>query len=330
MIGRRLIGAVPVLLGISFIVFLLMHLAPGDPVYLLLGENATPDDVARVRHEWGLDQPLLAQYWQFISRALVGDFGRSLKFGEPVMKLVLERLPATVELATVSLIVAILISIPIGVYSAIKRDTLVDHAGTSLALVGISLPNFWLGIMLIYFLGGRWNLLPVAGRIEYGMEVHAVTGFYLLDSLLAGNPAAFWSALKHLLMPAITLGTALAAITTRITRSSVLEVMRQDYVMTARAKGLSETAVIWRHILRNALITVVTILGLQLGALLNGSVITETVFSYPGIGDLLIQSIAVRDYRLTQVLILLFGVVYFVVNLLVDVVYTVIDPRIKL
>jgi ABC-type dipeptide/oligopeptide/nickel transport system permease component len=330
MIGRRLIGAVPVLLGISFIVFLLMHLAPGDPVYLLLGENATPDDVARVRHEWGLDQPLLAQYWQFISRALVGDFGRSLKFGEPVMKLVLERLPATVELASVSLIVAVLISIPIGVYSAIKRDTLVDHAGTSLALVGVSLPNFWLGIMLIYFLGGRWNLLPVAGRIEYGMEVHAITGFYLLDSLLAGNLAAFWSALKHLLMPAITLGTALAAITTRITRSSVLEVMRQDYVMTARAKGLSETAVIWHHILRNALITVVTILGLQLGALLNGSVITETVFSYPGIGDLLIQSIAVRDYRLTQVLILLFGVVYFVVNLLVDVVYTVIDPRIKL
>ncbi|HTM10294.1 MAG TPA: ABC transporter permease [Verrucomicrobiae bacterium] len=330
MIGRRLIGAVPVLLGISFIVFLLMHLAPGDPVYLLLGENATPDDVARVRHEWGLDQPLLAQYWQFISRALVGDFGRSLKFGEPVMKLVLERLPATVELASVSLIVAVLISIPIGVYSAIKRDTLVDHAGTSLALVGVSLPNFWLGIMLIYFLGGRWNLLPVAGRIEYGIDIHAVTGFYLLDSLLAGNLTAFWSALKHLLMPALTLGTALAAITTRITRSSVLEVMRQDYVMTARAKGLSETAVIWHHILRNALITVVTILGLQLGALLNGSVITETVFSYPGIGDLLIQSIAVRDYRLTQVLILLFGVVYFVVNLLVDVVYTVIDPRIKL
>ena len=330
MIGRRLIGAVPVLLGISFIVFLLMHLAPGDPVYLLLGENATPEDAARVRHEWGLDQPLLAQYWQFISRALVGDFGRSLKFGEPVMKLVFERLPATIELAAVALTVAILISIPIGVYSAIKRDTLVDHAGTSLALVGVSLPNFWLGIMLIYFLGGRWNLLPVAGRIEYGMEVHALTGFYLLDSLLAGNLAAFWSALKHLLMPAITLGTALAAITTRITRSSVLEVMRQEYVMTARAKGLSERAVIWRHILRNALITVVTILGLQLGALLNGSVITETVFSYPGIGDLLIQSIAVRDYRLTQVLILFFGVIYFVVNLLVDVVYTVIDPRIKL
>src|ERR671919_789465 len=328
--GRRLVGAVPVLFGISFLVFLLMHLAPGDPVGLLLGEDATPDDVARVRHEWGLDQPLLVQYWQFISRALVGDFGTSLKFGEPVLALIYERLPATIELATVALLVAILTSIPIGVYSAIKRDSLLDHAGTGLALIGVSLPNFWLGIMLIYFLGGQWNLLPVAGRIEYGIEVQPVTGLYLLDSLITGNLTAFWSALQHILMPAVTFGTALAAIVTRITRSSVLEVMRQDYVMTARAKGLTERAVIWRHILRNALITVITILGLQLGALLNGSVITETVFSYPGIGDLLIQSISVRDYRLTQVLILFFGVIYFAVNLLVDVLYTLVDPRIRL
>ena len=329
-IVRRIIGAVPVLLGISFLVFLLMHLAPGDPVMLLLGDNATPDEVARVRHEWGLDQPLLIQYWQFISRAVVGDFGRSLKFGEPVIKLVFERLPATMELASMSLLVAILISIPIGTYSAIKRDTLFDHAGTGVALIGVSLPNFWLGIMLIYFLGGQWNLLPVAGRIEYGIEIKPITKLFLVDSLLTANFAGFWSALQHLVMPAVTLGTALAAIVTRITRSSVLEVMRQDYVMTARAKGLSDRVIIWRHILRNALISVVTILGLQLGALLNGSVITETVFSYPGIGDLLIQSISVRDYKLTQVLILFFGTIYFVVNLLVDMFYTVIDPRIKL
>jgi ABC-type dipeptide/oligopeptide/nickel transport system permease component len=328
-IVRRIIGAVPVLLGISFLVFLLLHLAPGDPVTLLLGDDASPADVARVRHEWGLDQPLLVQYWQFISRAMVGDFGHSIKFGEPVIKLVFERLPATIELATTSLLVAIFISIPIGIYSAIKRDTLIDHAGTGMALIGVSLPNFWLGIMLIYFLGGQWNLLPVAGRIEYGIDIKPITKLYLVDSLLTGNFAGLWSTFKHLLMPAITLGSALAAIVTRITRSSVLEVMRQDYVMTARAKGLSERVVIWRHILRNALITVITILGLQLGALLNGSVITETVFSYPGIGDLLIQSIAVRDYRLTQVLIQFFGVIYFVVNLIVDVLYTLVDPRIK-
>ena len=329
-LGRRLVGAVPVLLGISFLVFLLMHLAPGDPVVLLLGDDATPDEVARVRHEWGFDQPLLAQYWQFLSRAMVGDFGRSLKFGEPVVKLVFERLPATIELAAVSLLVAILISIPIGIYSAIKRDTLLDHAGTGVALIGVSLPNFWLGIMLIYFLGGQWNLLPVAGRVEYGVDIKPITRLFLVDSLITGNFTGFWSTVQHLLMPAVTLGTALAAIVTRITRSSVLEVMRQEYVMTARAKGLSERVVIWRHILRNALITVITILGLQLGALLNGSVITETVFSYPGIGDLLIQSISVRDYRLTQVLILFFGVIYFAVNLLVDVLYTLVDPRIRL
>ena len=329
MIKRRLIGAVPVLFGISFLVFLLMHLAPGDPVMLLLGDDATPVDVERVRREWGLDQPILVQYGQFVSRAVVGDFGRSLKFGEPVIKLVFERLPATIELSLVSLLVAILISIPIGIYSAIKHDSLLDHAGTGVALIGVSLPNFWLGIMLIYFLGGQWNLLPVAGRIEYGIDVEPITRLYLVDSLITGNLPAFWSAMQHLLMPAVTLGTGLAAIVTRITRSSVLEVMRQDYVMTARAKGLSERVVIWRHILRNALITVITILGLQLGALLNGSVITETVFSYPGIGDLLIQSISARDYRLTQVLILFFGVMYFAVNMLVDILYTLVDPRIK-
>ena len=330
MLRRRIIGAIPVVLGISFLVFLLMHIAPGDPVSLLLGEDATDAEIQRTRHEWGLDQPLLVQYWEFLSHAARGDFGNSLKFGEPVTKLVFERLPATIELAFASLLVSILISIPIGVYSAIKHDSLLDHAGMGLALVGVSLPNFWLGIMLIYFLCGQLNLLPVAGRIDYGIQLEPVTRLYLVDSLIAGNFAAFWSALRHLLMPAVTLGTSLAAIVTRITRSSVLEVMRQDFITTARAKGLSERSVIWRHMLRNAMITIITILGLQLGALLNGSVITETVFSFPGIGDLLIQAIALRDYRLAQGLILFFAMIYFVVNLLVDLLYMLVDPRIKL
>jgi dipeptide transport system permease protein len=328
-LARRIVGAVPVIVGISFLIFLLMHIAPGDPVTLLLGDDATPADIERTRREWGLDRPLLVQYWDFLARAVTGDFGRSLKFNEPVMKLIAERLPATLELAFASLCVAILIAVPLGVYSAIKHNSFLDHAGMSVALIGVSLPNFWLGIMLIYFLGGQLNLLPVAGRIEYGVEVKTITGLYLFDSLITGNFPAFWSALQHLLMPAFTLGSALAAIVTRISRSSVLEVMRQDYVTTARAKGLSEKAVIWRHILRNALITITTILGLQLGALLSGSVVTETVFSYPGIGDLLIQSISARDYKLTQVLILMFAVTYFVVNLLVDLVYSWIDPRIR-
>jgi ABC-type dipeptide/oligopeptide/nickel transport system permease component len=328
-LSRRILGAIPVLLGISFLVFLLMHIAPGDPISLLLGDDATPSDIERTRRELGLDKPLLVQYWDFLSRAVQGDFGRSLKFNEPVMKLVVERLPATIELAFISLIVAIIIAVPLGVYSAIKHNSLFDHAGMSVALIGVSLPNFWLGIMLIYFLGGQLNLLPVAGRIEYGIEVKPVTHLYLIDTLIAGNLTAFWSALQHLLMPAFTLGTSLAAIVTRISRSSVLEVMRQDFITTARAKGLSEKAVIWRHMLRNAMITIVTILGLQLGALLNGSVITETVFSFPGIGDLLIQSISARDYKLTQVLILFFAVMYFAVNLLTDFLYSWIDPRIK-
>jgi peptide/nickel transport system permease protein len=330
MLKRRFIGAVPVLFGISFLVFLLMHLAPGDPISLLLGDDATQEEIERTRREWGLDKPILVQYAEFVSRAVRGDFGRSLKFGEPVVKLVFERLPATVELALASLFVALLISIPIGVYSAIKHDSIFDHAGMSLALIGVSLPNFWLGIMLIYFFGGQLNLLPVAGRIDYGIQVQPITRLYLVDSLLTGNLPAFWSAFKHILMPAVTLGTSLAAIVTRITRSSILEVMRQDYITTARAKGLSERSVIWRHILRNAMITIVTILGLQLGALLNGSVITETVFSYPGIGDLLIQAISVRDYKLAQGLILFFAVMYFMVNLLVDFLYTLVDPRIEL
>lgn len=326
---RRLIGGIPVILGISFLVFILMHIAPGDPVTLLLGDDATTEDIERTRREWGLDRPIMVQYWDFLTRAVRGDFGMSLKFNEPVMKLVWERLPATIELAIASFLIAILLAVPLGVYSAIKHNSLLDHAGMSIALIGVSLPNFWLGIMLIYFLGGQLNLLPVAGRIEYGLEVQPITRLYLVDSLVTGNFAAFWSALQHLLMPAFTLGTSLAAIVTRISRSSVLEVMRQDFITTARAKGLSERTVIWRHMLRNAMITIVTILGLQLGALLNGSVITETVFSYPGIGDLLIQSISARDYKLTQVLILFFAIMYFAVNLLVDLLYSWIDPRIK-
>jgi peptide/nickel transport system permease protein len=328
-LSRRILGAIPVLLGISFLIFMLMHIAPGDPVSLLLGDDVTPEDIAQMRRELGLDQPLIVQYWDFLKQAVTGDFGRSLKFNEPVIELVMERLPATIELGIASMLVAILIAVPLGVYSGIKHNSLLDHAGMSVALIGISLPNFWLGIMLIYFLGGQYNLLPVAGRIEYGIEVEPITNLYLVDSLLTANFPAFWSAFQHLLMPAFTLGTSLAAIVTRIARSSVLEVMRQDYITTARAKGLSEKSVIWRHILKNSMITIVTILGLQLGALLSGSVITETVFSFPGIGELLIQSISARDYKLTQVLILFFAVMYFVVNLFVDLLYSWIDPRIK-
>ncbi|MDE0213064.1 MAG: ABC transporter permease [Deltaproteobacteria bacterium] len=330
MIRRRIIGAVPVLIGMSFLVFLLMQLAPGDPVTLLLGEDAEPHEIEEVTREWGLDQPIIVQYWQFVSQAVQGNFGESMRYGEPVTQLVVERLPATVELALASLLVAIIIALPIGVYSAIKHNSMWDHSGMTVALIGISLPNFWLGIMLIFFLGGQLNWLPVAGRLTYGVNVAPVTNLMLVDALIAGDLAAFWDALKHILLPAITLGTSFAAIITRISRSSVLEVIRQDYITTARAKGLSERTVIWKHTLRNALITIITILGLQLGALLSGSVITETVFSWPGIGSLLIQAITTRDYKLAQGVIFFFAMVYFFVNLTVDLLYTWVDPRIRL
>ena len=330
MIRRRLIGAIPVLIGMSFLVFFLMQLAPGDPVTLLLGEDAEPHEIEEVTREWGLDQPIIVQYWQFVSKAVQGNFGESMRYGEPVTELVIERLPATVELALASLLVAIIIALPIGVYSAIKHNSLWDHSGMTLALVGLSVPNFWLGIMLIFFLGGQWNLLPVAGRLTYGVNVAPVTQLMLVDALIAGDLAAFWDAFKHILLPAVTLGTSFAAIITRISRSSVLEVIRQDYITTARAKGLSERTVIWKHTLRNALITIITILGLQLGALLSGSVITETVFSWPGIGSLLIQAITTRDYKLAQGVIFFFAMVYFFVNLTVDLLYTWVDPRIRL
>ena len=314
----------------SFLVFFLMQLAPGDPVTLLLGEDAEPHEIEEITREWGLDQPIIVQYWQFVSKAVQGDFGESMRYGEPVLELVLERLPATVELALASLLVAIVIALPIGVYSAIKHNSLWDHSGMTLALVGLSVPNFWLGIMLIFFLGGQWNLLPVAGRLTYGVDVTPVTQLMLVDALIAGDLPAFWDAFKHILLPAVTLGTSFAAIITRISRSSVLEVIRQDYITTARAKGLSERTVIWKHTLRNALITIITILGLQLGALLSGSVITETVFSWPGIGSLLIQAITTRDYKLAQGVILFFAMVYFFINLTVDLLYTWVDPRIRL
>lgn len=330
MIRRRLLGAIPVLIGMSFLVFLLMQLAPGDPVTLLLGEDAEPHEIEEVTREWGLDQPILIQYWQFVTQAVQGNFGESMRYGESVTQLVAERLPATVELALASLLVAVIIALPIGVYSAIKHNSLWDHSGMTLALVGISLPNFWLGIMLIFFLGGQLNLLPVAGRLTYGVNVPEVTHLVLLDALIARDVAAFWDAIQHILLPAITLGTSFAAIITRISRSSVLEVIRQDYITTARAKGLSERTVIWKHTLRNALITIITILGLQLGALLSGSVITETVFSWPGIGSLLIQAITTRDYKLAQGVIFFFAMVYFLVNLVVDLLYTWVDPRIRL
>ncbi|MCC7326519.1 MAG: ABC transporter permease [Burkholderiales bacterium] len=321
----------PVFLGVSLIVFVLLRLAPGDPLSLLVPDGSSQAEVERIRHEWGLDRSVPVQYWEFLKKATLGDFGESYKYREPVSKLVLERLPATVELALLSLLISTMVAIPIGIVSAVRRNSaLWDHGTMSLALLGTSMPPFWLGIMLIIVLGGQLNLLPVGGRLTYGIELTHITGLYLLDSILTLNWEAFSDACRHIIMPAFTMGVVMAAMAARITRSSMLDVLGQDYITTARIKGLPERTVILKHCLRNSLCTIVTILGIQLGTLLAGSIIIETVFSWPGVGSLLIQAIGYRDYRVVQFTVLLFAFIYILVNLLLDFVYTWIDPRVRI
>jgi peptide/nickel transport system permease protein len=300
-LARRLLLTVPVLLGVATLVFSLIHLIPGDPAMAMLGETASPQDVAELRTRLGLDRPLLEQYGRFLGGALRGDLGTSLRTGEPVGGQILERMPATIELAAAAMIVAILIAIPIGIVAAVWRGTAVDHAAMTLALAGISIPNFWLGPLLAIVFAIELGWLPVSGR----------------------------GTLAHLVLPAISLGVALAAILARMTRASLLEELREQYVQAARARGVSRSRAVVRHAFRNSLIPVVTLLGLQFGAVLTGAVITETIFAWPGIGRLLIQSISFRDYPLVQGCILLIAVTYVGVNLLTDLAYGVLDPRIR-
>jgi peptide/nickel transport system permease protein len=327
---RRLVLTIPVLIGVSIIVFTIMHVIPGDPVRLLFaGTGATEEQVQAMRHELGLDRPLVMQYLDYMARAVRGDFGQSLHFKQPVLELILERMPATIELALASLFIALVIAFPIGILSALKRHTIIDYIVMTGATLGISLPTFWIGILLIMLIAVNLNLLPGFGRIDYDVHLERVTGFLLLDSLLTWNLPAFRSALAHLILPAVALGTAIATFSTRLIRSSMLEVIGQDYVVTARAKGLRGRIVTSRHVLRNALIPVVTLVGVQIGNLLGGAVVTETIFAWPGIGRLVIQAINNRDFLLVQGVIIFFALIRIVVNLVTDVLYVWIDPRIS-
>jgi peptide/nickel transport system permease protein len=298
---RRFLLAVPVLLGVATLVFSLIHLIPGDPAVAMLGEGADPEQVERLRRELGLDRPLLEQYGRYVAGLLRGDLGTSLRTMQPVTEVIGERVPATIELALVAMAVAISIAIPLGVVAAVWRGTAIDQAAMTLALAGISMPNFWLGPLLALVLGVELGWLPVSGR---------------------GTAA-------HLVLPAATLGFALAAILARMTRASVLEELRELYVTAARARGASRFRAVVRHAFRNSLIPVVTLVGLQFGVVLTGAVITETIFAWPGIGRLLIQSIGFRDYPMVQGCILLIAVTYVGVNLITDVVYGWLDPRIR-
>jgi len=298
----RLFSAALVLVGVSCLVFLLIHLVPGDPVEVMLGEAAQPADREALRHALGLDQGLLTQLLHYFNALLHLDLGTSLQSKRPITELLAERIPATAELAGAALVVAVLIAVPLGVIAAVRKDSPWDYGAMTVSMLGVSIPNFWLGPILILVFSVWLGWLPVSGR-EQG------------DSII---------------LPAITLGTALAAVLSRMVRSSLLEVLHEDYIRTARAKGLAEGAVIWRHGLRNAMLPVVTVLGLQLGVLLGGAVVTEMVFSWPGLGELTIESIQRRDYPVVQACVLLISTSYVVVNTLTDVVYGWLDPRVRL
>jgi peptide/nickel transport system permease protein len=327
---RRLVLIIPVLLGVSVIVFTIMHVIPGDPVRLMFaGTGATEEQIQAMRHALGLDRPLPVQYVNYVSKAIRGDLGQSIHFKQPVLQLILERMPATIELTLTSLIIALAIAFPIGILSALKRYTFIDYIVMTGATLGISLPTFWIGILLIMLVAVKLGWLPGFGRIDYAVHLQRITGFLLIDSLLTRNIPALKNALVHLTLPALALGTAIATFSTRLIRSSMLEVISQDYVVTARAKGLRERVVIARHVLRNALIPVVTLIGVQIGNLLGGAVVTETIFAWPGIGRLVIQAINNRDFLLVQGVVLFFALIRVVINLLTDVLYVWIDPRIS-
>ena len=325
---RRILLALPVLLGIMTAVFILLQLIPGDPALALAGEKASVEQVERVREEFGLNRPLPVQYAYFLKSAFTLDFGASLRTHQPVASELRQFFGATMELSVAALCIALLIGIPAGVIAATHRATPLHYGTMLVALVGISTPVFWSGIVLIYILSFRLGLFPIGGIIGTGIKLDHVTDAYVLDSILTRNWPAFWSSLHHLLLPAFVLATIPMAIIARMTRSSMLEVLGQDYLRTARAKGLKEQGIVVRHALKNALIPIVTAIGLQFGGLLSGAFLTETVFGRPGLGRYVVAAIGARDYPAIQGTVLVVAVVFVFINLLVDIAYAAIDPRV--
>jgi len=325
----RSLTILPVLVGVSLIVFSFTHLIPGDPAVAMLGERATPQRVAEVRAQLGLDQPLYRQYFIYVDKILHGDLGVSILRGDPVLRDLVRRFPATVELATSAILIAILVGVPMGIISAVWRNSFFDGFSRLVALTGVSMPIFWLGLMLAWCFGVLLGWLPTGFRLGTDVTLVAVTNFNILDSLLTGNPAALVSSLRHLVLPAIALSTIPMAVIARMTRASLLEVLSQDYIRTAESKGLPQQAVILRHAMRNALLPVMTVTGLQVGRLLAGAILTETIFSWPGIGLWIYESIQARDYPIVQGATLFIATIFVMVNLLTDVLYATVDPRIK-
>ena len=328
---RRLIQMAGVVLVLSVLVFVWLRSLPGGPVSALLGERGTPERRAALEKALGLDQPLPVQYWRYMERAVQGDFGVSTQVlpGEDALDIFLSRLPATLELSFFALVIAIALGIPLGYLAARRRGTALDTSTVIFSLVGVAVPVFFTAFLLKYSFAVEWNLLPVSGRQTTGLDATRVTGLFVLDGVLTREWDAAWDALKHLVLPSLALATIPFAVIFRITRASVLDVLDEDYVRTAEAKGLTSQVIRGRHVLRNAMLPVVTTVGLQVGALLSGAVLTETVFYWRGVGQALYEGFSQKDYPVLQVLIMAAASIYVVVNLLVDITYALIDPRIR-
>ena len=320
---------IPVLLGVSIVVFFMVRAIPGDPAQIMLGQQATQEQVQQIRENMGLDKPIFVQYGLFLKDALRGDLGDSIVTGRPVTTELMVRLPATFELAAFAMLIAILVGVPVGVISAVRQYSLLDKTTSVLALTGISMPIFWLAMILVVIFGVNLELLPFPGRLDPTIGITAITGLVLVDSLLTLNFAGFWDGLLHLIMPALALGTIPMAVIMRMTRSSMLEVMHEDYVRTARAKGVVPWRVVSKHALRNAMLPTITVIGLQVGLLMGGAIITETIFSWPGIGLYAYNSISTRDYASIQGVVLYGALLFVLVNLIVDVLYAILDPRVR-
>ena len=321
---------IPTFFGVTLLTFAMIRLIPGDPILLLAGERGvSPERYAELRHQYGFDQPVLIQYGTYIADVLQGDLGRSLVTKRPVLTEFMTLFPATLELSICAMLFAVIVGLPVGILAGVRRGSVWDHSVMGLSLTGYSMPIFWWGLLLIILFSVNLGWTPVSGRISLLYYFEPVTGFMLIDSLLSGQEGAFRSALRHLILPAVVLGTIPLAVIARMTRSSMLEVLGEDYIRTARAKGLSPARVIGLHALRNALVPVVTVIGLQTGVLLAGAILTETIFAWPGIGKWLVESIYRRDYPALQGGILLVAVIIMLVNLAVDLLYGLINPRIR-
>lgn len=327
---RRLGLMALILLSVSFIVFVSVRLIPGDPAQVMLGERASEESLNRLRGQLGLDKPLIIQYADYVGRIVIkGDFGTSIVTNSPVMQEIAQKFPATVELSLFSMLIAISVGVSMGILAAVYRNSWIDNLSMIGALTGVSMPIFWLGLILMLLFSAHLAWLPLSGRLNILTDIDPVTHFYLIDSLLAGNMYAFGDALQHLVLPAFTLATVPTAIIARMTRASMLEVLEQDYVKTAYAKGVAKFKVVMYHALKNAAIPITTITGLQLGMLLSGAVITETVFAWNGLGSYVVNAVNARDFPVVQGCVLVFAFTFVLINLLVDLSYVLLDPRIR-